>query len=467
MKFTQISKSQFMEEMEKHYSRMGTTFKLRKHQLDAFYMLTFGGYKNLLLEWGRRSGKDIFGLFFASLVCTIRKGTLVKYYMHEKQNAESVIMDGKMKDGTPLITLCGEHTINRTKKQIWFPNGSCIQMLGCTTDSEGRSRNVGQGCFVAIHSEFALADSSSIRYSSAEITETKGYTLVLTTPRPVAHFKSLKEQAIANPDIWHYSLVNSIEAGAVTQEEIDTLIRSGQTTYHTAQQEFFCNMSSLSESQYIFLNEINAAYEENRCCEFSEIKYDAPTYTAWDIGVGNATVVIIFQLTKDGKILILDCIYANGKTAEFFCDILNQYPYNCYNFQRHLLPHDAKHRSRIDGESYQKKIKEGNRDVDVVALKVTRDKSLDIQTAKNMFSRVCVDISNKNCVHLLNKLNEYRYKYNEETATYSDAPIHNSASDFADALLCMCMAVNTEYVSEYDPKNAVANEILTRRLGRF
>lgn len=197
--------------------------------------------------------------------------------------------------------------------------------------------------------------------------------------------------------------------------------------------------SFLSTSEAFYFSEsISKAWDDNRCLYTSLYDPLLPVYVAMDIGLNDLTVIIFFQLAH-GEIRVIDYYEDKDKDVPFYSKFLlsdKKYIYHTI-----FLPHDSTKRNPLDvTNSYERDFRRlfsGTNTIFRVLPK--KDKQLSISHAKIKFDR-CVFAVNK-VKHLLDMLNKYRKKWHEPTGRYLAEPLHDIASNYADAYIYMCDAV--------------------------
>lgn len=184
----------------------------------------------------------------------------------------------------------------------------------------------------------------------------------------------------------------------------------------------------------VFARQMEAARKENR---IGHVAYDESllVYTAWDIGIGDSTAIIFFQLRGD-QILVIDHYENSGHALSHYTNLLKTKPWSA-NYGGHFVPHDAKHRSPITGGTYIGAASE----LGITMTAIPRDYSTEskIEISRVIFSRLYFD--ERKCDYLLKCLLQYHYEYDENSRRFRDRPEHDWSSHSADCLTYMCMAI--------------------------
>ncbi len=184
----------------------------------------------------------------------------------------------------------------------------------------------------------------------------------------------------------------------------------------------------------IYANELANATMNKQICR---VPYDQnlKTFTVWDIGFSDETVIIIVQRNLS-EIRIIDYIHDSMKTLSEYVSMLNAKPYvYAYDF----LPHDARNKTLVgDGRSVEERLKSMGRKV-----KITQSLSIEqgIQAARDVFHQLYFDADKT--APLIESLRKYCRTVNSKTGQ-AGSPIH---SDPADAF--RYMAINaTQFKNE-------------------
>ena len=192
----------------------------------------------------------------------------------------------------------------------------------------------------------------------------------------------------------------------------------------------------------VFGKQLALAREQGR---IGSIAYDDAlgVYTAWDLGVGDATAIWFFQVTSGGEIHFIDHYESAGEDLGHYLSVIQNKP---YNYNKHFLPHDAKARelqtgmTRVDFFNNR-----GIYNVEVLRpTKFTLGQDDISMVARPKFSKCWFD--EKKCQRGLECLRAYHYEYDEKNKLLKDRPCHDWASHSSSAFIYALMA-ETESVS--------------------
>ncbi|UFS71382.1 hypothetical protein LPW11_04105 [Geomonas sp. RF6] len=156
--------------------------------------------------------------------------------------------------------------------------------------------------------------------------------------------------------------------------------------------------------------------------------------TAWDLGMSDTTC-IVFRQKAGSENRIIDYYECSGEGLAHYTKMLQDKP---YTYGRHYLPHDASVRSLNDAVSREDKLYElGLRSI----ITVERTQSIEdgIEEVRNFLASCWFDSAA--CERLIAALDEYRKKWNVTTGDFTSQPLHNWASNPADAFRCLACGV--------------------------
>jgi phage terminase large subunit len=171
----------------------------------------------------------------------------------------------------------------------------------------------------------------------------------------------------------------------------------------------------------IYAGEMQMLLREQRICK---VPYDPvlPVNTYWDLGFNDTTAVWFGQHTPNEHRFI-DYYEASGMALPNYVKMLREKP---YIYGEHFLPHDVEVSELSTGRSRLATLKSlGMNNITVVP---RIENLLDgIEATRQMFHKCWFD--GERCAEGLKALKAYQRKFNEETKTFSQKPLHNWASN--------------------------------------
>ena len=192
-----------------------------------------------------------------------------------------------------------------------------------------------------------------------------------------------------------------------------------------------CSFDAALKGAY-FGEQMNDAAREGRISSDVKHRPDMPVITAWDLGMDDTMEVIFAQCIED-SINIIDYYSNNGKTLDHYIKEVLQKPYT-YSF--HFGPHDLNVRELGAGSRLEHARKLG------IAFRViprVSHKEDSINAARAILPRCRFNIDR--CAKLIEALKSYTKKWDEKRQCYSDTPLHDWASNPADAFQCLAMGL--------------------------
>lgn len=369
--------------------------------------------------------------------CTGRLGNYT-YYFPTASLAKKVIWDGADKAGKRFLDYIPARLVKRlnsTEMKIELYNGNIVRLAG--TD---KVINVGTNPVGTIFSEFSLQNPRSWNYIRPILAENDGWALFNGTPRGRNWFYDLYDMARGNPD-WFCQALTIDDTKAVTLQAIDEERRSGMSE-DLIQQEFYVSWDCGIQGA-IYGRQLQAARADNR---IGHVPYDENllVYTSWDIGIGDSTAIIFFQLQGEA-VRIVDCYENSGHALAHYINLLKTKPWAAH-YGGHIVPHDAMHKNVITGSTYISAARELGIDMTPIPLDYTIESSIEV--TRGLFNRFFFDESK--CDHLIRCLQQYHYEYDDNTKRFKDRPMHDWSSHFADSLRYLAMGVKNSLAGGAD-----------------
>ena len=191
----------------------------------------------------------------------------------------------------------------------------------------------------------------------------------------------------------------------------------------------------------VFGKQLAQAREDGR---IGSVPYDDALgcYTAWDLGIGDATAIWFFQVTTGGEIHFIDHYESSGEDLGHYISVIQNKP---YQYNKHFLPHDANARELQTNMTRADFFR--NRGINNV--EVLRPTKFTLGTddislvARPKFSKCWFD--EKKCQRGLECLRAYHYEYDDKNKLLKDKPCHDWSSHSSSAFIYAMMA-ETEQV---------------------
>ena len=183
-----------------------------------------------------------------------------------------------------------------------------------------------------------------------------------------------------------------------------------------------------------YIDIMNKSRADGRICH---IPHDPSVrvHLSFDIGL-DCTAIWFLQIVK-GKRRIIDYYENTGKFIDHYAKVLDK---KGYKYGKLILPHDARSRSKVSGESYKKALEDLGYEV-IVNKRIEKDVGINIvaDTLPSFYF-------DERCKDGLEALDHYRREYDEENRIYKQTPLHDWSSHPADSLKEMCQALKAGFL---------------------
>lgn len=153
-----------------------------------------------------------------------------------------------------------------------------------------------------------------------------------------------------------------------------------------------------------------------------------PVNTFWDLG-RNDTTAIWFHQYIASEHRFVDCYENEGEALAHYVKILQE---RGYLYGRHFLPHDADNQNLERNESRVDRLVElGIPREKIVVVERVEDVGVGIEDTRRMLPLCWFDA--EKCDPGIRALESYCKKWDEKQAVFKNEPLHNWASNYADA----------------------------------
>jgi phage terminase large subunit len=416
--------------------------------------------------WHRRMGKDDCALHGTCIKAHQRVGNYVHMLPMEKQIREAIWEainphTGKLRIDEAFPLSIREKT-NDHMMRITLKNGSKWRCAG----SDNYQSIIGAGLAGIVWSEWALSNPASYAYLSPMLKENGGWAVRQGTPRGQNHAYKTYMSGVKDPNRFAQLLTakdtgidQTLDMEEIKQEYIDIFGQDQGTAIFL--QEWYCSFDAPIIGS-IYGKEIAGVIQSNR---FTDVPHnpDYPVYTAWDIGHTDAVAIWFFQIIRN-RVHVIDYETASLQAPSYYFSLVEgrEIQVNIkndkievirgelikglehrqrYNYEIHKIPHDARAKTfSAMGKSFQDQAHAvwGWEKVEIVPSLSIQD---GIKAARDMFKSVVID--SHRCADGFDALKEYVYKYDDKNRVMSVKPLHNWASNPADAWRYMAISYET------------------------
>lgn len=405
-------------------------YRPRPYQVNLYNAFN-KGVKRFITIWHRRCGKDKTWFNIMVRAAFERIGAYY-YYFPTLSEGRKIIWEGMDKDGFKFLDHIPKELIlkkNDHEMKIKLSNGSLIQI--CGTD---RLDVVGPNPVGAVFSEWPLQNPMAYDLIRPILRENDGWAGFNGTPRGKNHAFDMFNMAMNNPDWFCEKLTVDDTKGIIKQEDIQKDRDEGMSE-ELVQQEYYCSFEYGLEGSY-FAQLMAEASGDGRIGSVPFEK-DLPVSTAWDIGVSDSNGIWFFQ-DKGNWLHIIDYYEMNNVGIEHYANVLEMRSIKQgYVYNNHFAPHDIKVREWGSATATRKE-SASKLGIDFTIIPKVKFKQDSIDAARAIIPKCRFD--RVKCKHGIDALQNYQKQWNKQYNVFADKPLHNWASNGADAFQTLAMA---------------------------
>lgn len=268
----------------------------------------------------------------------------------------------------------------------------------------------------------------------------QGWAVFIGTMKGKNHFYKTLERAKTEPSWYHMELKGS-ESGILREEDLAEL--RAQLTEAQYQQEIECNPNAAVMGTY-YSDLVSRLEGEEKMGHYPHNK-DEMVHVSADLGFTDSTAFWFWQLDEDGPILI-DYYEADSQPLNHYFDVLEN---KGYDYADIWLPHDAKARTLQTGRSTIEQFQDRGFPCKPVP-KLAVQHGID---AARLILPTC-RFDRERCSGGIEALRAYRRSWNEKTQQFSNAPLHDWASNGSDAFRYFSLVTDESKALELVQKKA-------------
>lgn len=183
----------------------------------------------------------------------------------------------------------------------------------------------------------------------------------------------------------------------------------------------------------IYINQMQQARQGNRVGRVPYVP-GYPVNTFWDLGVADTTTIWFHQqIGPENRFFF--CTANSGVGIEYYAELLqSEAREHKFVYGKHYLPHDAAHRTLAakGGQTIAQILEEMLPNERFEIVPVVPSIAVGIQKTRAAFVTCLFDQAG--CADGIAALDGYHYKYDPNLNVYSNEPVHDWASHYADAL---------------------------------
>lgn len=329
---------------------------------------------------------------------------------------------------SPLRQLGAE--VNESELRVDYHNGGQVRLYGA--DNADALRGIYLDGVVL--DEFADMDprvwAEVIRPALAD---RQGWAVFIGTPKGRNDFYKLWMRSQSEQD-WFSLMLKASETGLIAPDELELARRDLSEEQYA--QEFECSFDAAIVGAYY--GKLMSQAEADKRIAGVPYEPTAQVYTAWDLGIRDATAIWWAQVVGR-EIRIIDYYEASGADLGHYVAEINK---RGYTYGGHIVPHDAQAKELGTGKTRLEVLESlGLRDLRVAPMHRVED---GINAARVMIPKCWFDKTK--CERGLDALKLYRAEYDEKLQALKPRPVHDWTSHAADAFRYLAMTLDSQVV---------------------
>lgn len=255
------------------------------------------------------------------------------------------------------------------------------------------------------------------------LNDRRGSAIFIGTPKGRNNFHKLYEYATTSGDPeWFGCTYKASETGLIAETELVSARKTMSEEEY--EQEYECSFTAGLVGAY-FAKALAKAEAEGRVGAFPyDPNYSVDTY--WDLGLNDMTAVWFVQ-SQRGQHRLIDYYETSGLSVPEIMQDIKKKPYSLGTF---VFPHDVEKGELSTGKTQRQMFHQhGARPSRVVPRCQSKRESIN---AARVIMALC-SFDKVKCKKGLLALENYQRKWNAKDNVFSEAPLHNWASNGADA----------------------------------
>jgi len=308
--------------------------------------------------------------------------------------------------------------INESELRIDYPNNGRIRLYGADNPDALRGIYLDG---VELDEYAQMPPSLFSEVIRPALSDRHGWAEFMGTPKGKNHFWDLYQSIKDLPD-WAVNVFKASETGIVAPDELESARQI--MTQDEYDQEYECSWTAAVQGA-IYGDQLRKAEEEGRITAVP-IETAVPVNTFWDLG-RNDTTAIWFHQRVGLENRFIDYYESRLVGLDHYGKILKD---KGYTYGEHYLPHDVEIRELSTNRS-RKETLEGLGVTPIITVPRIQSVNEGIEQTRQAFPSAWFD--KDRCAEGLKALQNYQYQYDEKYQVFRQTPLHNWASNGADA----------------------------------
>jgi phage terminase large subunit len=374
----------------------------------------------------RRAGKTVACIYDLqrAAVSSERLRSRYAYLSPFLKQSKTVAWDYLRSAMAPLRRLGA--TVHESELRVDYPKGGQVRLYGA--DNPDALRGIYLDGIVL--DEYADMDpqvwSEIIRPALAD---RGGWAVFIGTPKGRNAFFELWRRAQSQAD-WFTLMLKASDTGLIPASELALAKRDLSEEQYA--QEFECSFDAAVVGAYY--GKLMARAEEER--RITGVPYDpaAPVWTAWDLGIRDATAIWFAQVIGR-EIRIIDYYEACGVDLGHYVRELGARP---YVYAGHIVPHDAQAKELGTGKSRLEVLESlGLKNLQLAPMHRLED---GINAVRVFLPKCWFDATK--CARGIDALKLYRAEYDDKLQALRPRPVHDWTSHAADSFRYLALTLD-------------------------
>jgi hypothetical protein len=393
---------------------MHTTYTPRKHQAE----IEAGLARCSVLVCHRRFGKTALSInqLIQAATKTNRPDWRGAYIAPLYKQAKTVVWD-ELKKYCAIGTDDCLAKFHETELRADFKNGARIRLFGAENPDSLRGIYLDGVIFDEVAQMPKRIWTEVIRPA---LSDRKGWSLFIGTPRGKNAFYEIYEDAKRDPD-WFTAIYRASETNIIDPHELAAAGR--EMSPEEYEQEFECSFTAAIKGAY-FGSLMGEADKEGR---ITTVMHDPslPVHTAWDLGMSDSTSIWFVQARPGGTYAAVDYYEASGEGLNHYAKVLDD---KGYKYGTHIAPHDIRVRELGTGKS-RLEIARG------LGIRFDIAPNIPVQDGINAVRSILPSFwfDEEKCGPGIESLRHYRRVFNERMNDFTPRPLHDWTSHAVDA----------------------------------
>lgn len=262
------------------------------------------------------------------------------------------------------------------------------------------------------------------------LVDRKGWAIFIGTPKGKNHFYDIHQRAESDPN-WYNLTLKASDSGIIPDSELAEM--KAQMSDEEYQQEMECDFLAAVKGTYY--SAIIENQEKTGLIAPNVARYDPSlsVQVACDLGYSDSCAWWFWQEPTGKRPQVIDYYENQGQALQHYIDMLRD---KSYNYEQVWIPHDGVAKTLQTGRSTVEQLLDEDFPIMVVP-RLSRQHGID--AARKVLPSVY--INNDKCYEGVEALRAYRRRFNELTKSFSDAPVHDWASNGSDAFRYLALVV--------------------------